>query len=284
MLVSLMASLLASYALSAQPEAPDFTKPSCTDDKLVCLQIQMATANDSYFWINTLATAEITVTLEVKGENTVEHLPLSATETLTPGQKRNFLTLHHAPGAPPIEIESKFSWGWGNNTAVHDNATIYYLPYAVGKAYPIAQSYNGDSTHSGDGVYALDFAMPEGTPIRAAREGLVIAIQDANTEGGLTEAFRDKANYVTVRHGDKTIAVYAHLKHKGVAVKNGQFVNAGDLLGYSGNTGFSSGPHLHLETYRRIDGGRRLTIPMSFVTAEYPRVILERGKIYKALK
>ncbi|MBI3558712.1 MAG: M23 family metallopeptidase [Deltaproteobacteria bacterium] len=234
--------------------------------------------------MSSTARAEITVTLEVSGKNTLEALPVAVTETLEPAQKLNILTLRHAPAMPEVEIQEQFSWGWGSNKAEHDNTSTYYLPYEIGKSYPITNAYNGDSTHSGDGVYALDFAMPIGTPIRAAREGMVIATKDSSTEGGPSNKFADMANYITIRHPDKTIGIYAHLKHLGVAVKVGQYVKVGAVIGYSGNTGFSTGPHLHLETYRRIDGKRRLTIAMSFVTAEYPRVILERGKAYKAVK
>ncbi len=283
MFVIFAAVWLFTSNLHAQ-EPAKYTEANCTDDKLVCLQIQLTATDYSYFWMTNASTAEITVTLDVSGENAIEQLPVTVTETLNPSEKRNVLTIRHAPGAPAVIVQNQFSWGWGSNKAEHDNSTTYYLPYEIGKAYPITNAYNGDSTHRGDGVYALDFAMPAGTPIRAAREGLVIAIKDSFTEGGVTPYFEDKANYITIRHPDKTIALYAHLKNHGVAVKLGQFVKAGDVIGYSGNTGFSSGPHLHLETYRRIDGKRRLTIAMSFVTTEYPRVILERGKTYKALK
>ena len=64
-------------------------------------------------------------------------------------------------------------------------------------------------------------------------------------EGGFNPSFIDKANTVAIVHDDGTVAEYAHLSPGAELVKLGQRVNAGELLGYSGNTGYSSGPHLH---------------------------------------
>ena len=80
------------------------------------------------------------------------------------------------------------------------------------------------------------------------------------------------ANFVTLVHDDGTMAQYAHLMHDGVAVEKGQFVNAGEVIGRSGNTGFSSGPHLHFEVYVPALNGST-THPVFFRQPELARKI-----------
>src|SRR5207247_1518663 len=104
---------------------------------------------------------------------------------------------------------------------------------------------NNTGTHTGTGQYAWDFCMPIGTPVVASREGTVRAIrQDSNVNGWGPE-FADKNNYVVVDHGDGTSALYLHLMFNGVRVNVGERVATGQLLAYSGNTGWSHGPHTH---------------------------------------
>ena len=82
--------------------------------------------------------------------------------------------------------------------------------------------------------------MPEGTPIRAAQSGTVIA---ASYNGGY-------GNYTCIDHGDALSTCYGHQSQLGVTT--GQSVDQGQIIGYSGNTGSSTGPHLHFEV--RING------------------------------
>jgi hypothetical protein len=79
-----------------------------------------------------------------------------------------------------------------------------------------------------------DFAMPEGTPIRSIKDGIVHLADYGNQNAGKT---------IFVQWEDGKTAIYGHLSK--FAVKEGQYVKAGDLIGYSGNTGHSTGAHLH---------------------------------------
>ena len=129
---------------------------------------------------------------------------------------------------------------------------LYRLPYAEGRAFMISQAPGGMiSTHTTDySRHAVDFSMPEGTPVAAAREGIVIEAEWRNTTGARSGALLTKGNLVRVRHPDGSIGSYAHLMHAGVAVEVGEAVQAGRILGYSGSTGYSSGPHLHFAVTR----------------------------------
>jgi murein DD-endopeptidase MepM/ murein hydrolase activator NlpD len=87
--------------------------------------------------------------------------------------------------------------------------------------------------------------MPAGTPVVAARAGIVLDVTLRYTEGGANLGFLNKANTVSVLHDDGTVAEYAHLSPGPAVIEAGERVKSGDLLGYSGSTGYSSDPHLH---------------------------------------
>lgn len=98
---------------------------------------------------------------------------------------------------------------------------LYRLPYADGSAHTISQAPGGMmTTHATrDSRHAVDFTMPEGTRVLAAREGLVIEAEWHRTAGASRGALREWGNLVRVRHEDGSIAIYGHLQHAGVAVE-----------------------------------------------------------------
>lgn len=124
------------------------------------------------------------------------------------------------------------------------------LPWAEGSVFKTGQSFHGTLSHSGTEGYAVDFPMSVGTPVHAARRGLVVRIEEKFTEGGWRLDLKDKGNQVTIAHEDGTLSRYLHLKTDGALVELGQWVNSGDLIGLSGNIGYTSGPHLHFDVSR----------------------------------
>lgn len=74
------------------------------------------------------------------------------------------------------------------------------------------------------------------------------------------------ANYITVLHNDGTFADYSHLRYKSVIVQLGQQVERGQIIGYSGATGYATGPHLHFVVKKAKKGGGFISIPVEFTT------------------
>jgi murein DD-endopeptidase MepM/ murein hydrolase activator NlpD len=126
------------------------------------------------------------------------------------------------------------------------------VPFACGRIYPVSQGHDTGS-HKYNDTYAWDFRMPEGTPIVAARDGLVRLARGDSTEGGCDEKLAPKANYVVVSHGDGLETQYLHFS--AVVVKPGERVKQGQLLGFSGSTGWSCGPHLHFKVAKEAGRG-----------------------------
>ncbi len=131
---------------------------------------------------------------------------------------------------------------------------FYRLPLVAGTSAIVLQGNHGAFSHTGVNEFAWDFDLPEGTPVVASADGVVIDVTHHFVEGGPRDELRRRANRVSVDHGHGFVSVYQHLTPHSVVVKPGQLVYRGQLLGKSGNTGFSTQPHLH---YEIVDGGER---------------------------
>jgi len=129
----------------------------------------------------------------------------------------------------------------------YDSDYIYDLPFQKGKSFKVYQGYNGTFSHQNEN--SLDFVMPEGTEITAARDGKVIEAVQTNNKGCPTIDCANLANYVSILHSDGSIAQYYHLKQNGVKVNIGDIIKKGDVIALSGNTGWTNGPHLHFVCY-----------------------------------
>ncbi|MFG0753940.1 peptidoglycan DD-metalloendopeptidase family protein [Pseudomonas sp. TYF_14] len=124
----------------------------------------------------------------------------------------------------------------------------YAFPW-IGGPFGVTQGPNGRVSHFGPrGRYAMDIAMPEGTPIIAAREGVVVKTQNSQSGRGPNPS----GNFVRILHPDGTMGVYLHLMRGSVVVAEGQRVRQGQMLAKSGNTGNSTGPHLHFVVQRNV--------------------------------
>lgn len=135
-----------------------------------------------------------------------------------------------------------------------DETVVYDLPFASGGRYMVFQGYNGAASHQNQ--FALDFAMPEGTLVLAAREGVVVRVQDANDQSCPQAECAKFNNFVLVYHSDGSFAEYTHLKKDGASVAVGDKIRRGDPVGLSGNTGWTTGPHLHFVCFLSRLGSR----------------------------
>lgn len=164
-------------------------------------------------------------------------------------------------------------------TKKHDNSYVYLLPYQEGEQYEVGQGYGGKFSHYMKGKqHALDFVMEEGTPICAARGGVVVEVKQNSNKGGKTIKYQEYGNYVTICHDDGTLANYFHLQKGGSKVKVGDKVKAGQVIGLSGNTGWSSGPHLHFQVYTFDEEMQMKSIPTKFKQEDGKAIFLKLSK------
>jgi murein DD-endopeptidase MepM/ murein hydrolase activator NlpD len=168
--------------------------------------------------------------------------------------------------APPGTGEIRFDYGYviGDPASIHTPPGPYRAPFALAQSYTVTQTLPDQVTHQDAGSrHAIDIAMPVGSAVHAAREGVVINVAHRFFRGGTTQEVRDEANFVQVLHDDGTTAVYAHLQLDTVRVRPGQRVQRGEYIANSGNTGYSSGPHLHFVVLRNA-GLRSESVPVKF--------------------
>jgi murein DD-endopeptidase MepM/ murein hydrolase activator NlpD len=154
--------------------------------------------------------------------------------------------------------------------------SYYRIPF-IGPLAPgfygswrVSQGNNGDFTHNGWQKYAWDFPKSSGTPVLAARGGVVVDTRESGSKSCWDEdeekcigcSGSKAGNFVKILHQDGTAGVYVHFKYNGVAVTKDQRVYRGDTLGYVGSTGCSTGPHLHFHVLTDPDTNQ--TIPARF--------------------
>ena len=171
----------------------------------------------------------------------------------------------------------KFHYVAGNPDTSPDNVPIL-PPFTDYKPMKISQGFNGKFSHNQVGNrYAVDIGMPVGTKITAVKEGIVIRAKDDYAYAGVSSPFFfDKANFIEILHVDGSYAMYAHLLLGGVKVNVGDKISAGQLIGLSGNTGYSTGPHLHF-VIRHNDKGKIRSLPFKFLQKNKTAVTPEEG-------
>jgi murein DD-endopeptidase MepM/ murein hydrolase activator NlpD len=238
--------------------------------------------NALHFFVENMEAADVTATFELGLVNLKSSTNFPYTTTFPPHQITEAFSLS------PICLDQEWHYALtnhvtlGNNCAVHDDSYVYALPYSAGKAFRVTQGYDGKFSHQGTEQYAIDWKMPEGTPVLAARGGVVVEVRDDSSAGGPDRKFLPSANFILIQHSDGTLGKYAHLLQGSARVKIGQLVEPGTLIGLSGNTGYSSGPHLHFSVYRARNGMERESIPTRFRVQDQAAVTLQQGRTYRA--
>lgn len=184
-----------------------------------------------------------------------------------------------ADGTAP-RIRYHYEYLAGDPEAMHQPAEPYRAPVALSSNYPITQAYPDVITHTTpDSYHAIDIAMPIGTDIFASRAGVVFDVQGKHFRGGL-DPDRDlgAANLIRILHDDGTYALYAHLNWNSIRVRPGERVERGQFIAESGNTGFSSGPHLHFAVLKNT-GMQIESLPVEFTGGSRRSVAPAAGRV-----
>jgi len=222
--------------------------------------------------------ATITLTMNLEDMTAVPPVPL----TVDSLGKQDFLLTTIHPTVP--KKAHKYSYQYhsqiGRRLPLAPFPVTYALPY-VDQEFTVLQGPLGKFSHNegSSNENAIDWDMPIGTTVCAARGGIVVALRQDSDIGGKDEKYVHDANHVVIKHDDNTFAEYSHLKKSSVLVTLGQKVKVHEPLGESGNTGLSSTPHLHFAVYYTIDGLTKKTIPIQFAT-KTGNVTLKAGDRY----
>jgi murein DD-endopeptidase MepM/ murein hydrolase activator NlpD len=198
--------------------------------------------------------AAVTLYMDISGDNFLPDKDLPLTAVVAPDSMLEIVRIAPRDHWEPVHFTYTHVFNLGDAFMPPDQDFPYQLPFPKGTQAKVVQEPNGFlRTH--DAIYtryAIDFAVPTGTPVSAARAGTVIDFRDQFTEGRPDPTLSDSTNFVAIMHSDHSIAYYLHLAPYGVLVQPGQHVLAGDAIAYSGNTGFTHGPHLHFDVRRAV--------------------------------
>ena len=245
--------------LNYQPSTPKNHRP----------YIEVKQADQGFqYWVHNTFHAPIQVFFRF------EHKPAQSTKlVLEP------LAAHMLAESPLTKQKRLFHFRYViGDPAAQPESDVILPPFTAFKPMRITQAFHGSFSHNRQpSLYAVDISMPVGTKITAVKSGIVISTKDDYHAAGITSGFfYDKANYVDILHDDGSYATYGHLLLGGVKVKPGEQVEAGEVIALSGNTGFSTGPHLHF-AIRHNAQGRSKSLPFKFRQANQKTLLPERG-------
>jgi murein DD-endopeptidase MepM/ murein hydrolase activator NlpD len=190
--------------------------------------------------------------------------PQSFSVTIPPRKSQDLVHLWRSNPRQGMKYTYTHSIIIGDPRARHLPDRPYLLPIPPGINFHFSQAFHGASTHTHpQSEYAVDIPMPVGTHIHAARGGVIMDIANDYFTGGKGTQFEQKANFIRVLHDDGTMAIYAHLNVESIQYPVGTRIERGQFIAESGNTGYSSGPHLHFAVQQNV--GRELrSIPFEF--------------------
>ena len=210
-------------------------------------------ADGKRFLIRNLVAGPIEVDCTLQGSNNITSEPAMPRRLLVPAKSERVVTIVRVVDSDhPSAVSVSCTAVIGDPQADVALDAIYAVPLYPDVKFEITQGYNGSySHHDLQSQYAIDFGVAEGTPVLAARAGVVMEVENEFRGHGTTiEKYGDRANYVRVLHADGSMALYAHLAPESAIVHPGDNVHTGSFLGKSGNTGFTTGPHLHFAVQR----------------------------------
>ncbi len=202
--------------------------------------------------------SEITCKIHVSNPEAIDSDILFDHPLEIPGNTEYYLGRLEVIGDGEVSITKSFDIGklfkGSDNFYYATNPNELMVPFA-GK-FRVTQGWEGGFTHKGPkSRYAIDVSMPVGTPILATKSGRVLDMRMNSNRGGPSPSFRPYANYIRIGHDDGTMSVYVHLKGFSQKVKVGDSVRQGQVIALSGNTGYTTGPHLHFALQTNTGNG-----------------------------
>lgn len=254
------------YGDNAPPDAKRLNVPErMLDPSAIADLEQVPNGDGADVYVSNRLAGPLEIRLNLSRPSDVQSLPPMPVRTLLPARQR-VLVSRIQYGAGQSSYYLGLNMTPGDPQAIPDE-TVYSLPMADDSGWHQGQGFDGGFSHKDEqNRYAVDLVIDENTPILAARGGVVMQVESAFDKSGLdSKKFSERANLVRILHSDGSMGVYAHLKQNGVYVRVGQKVSLGQRIGVSGNTGYSSGPHLHFVL--QINSGMRLvSIPFRMVS------------------
>jgi murein DD-endopeptidase MepM/ murein hydrolase activator NlpD len=208
----------------------------------------------------------IEVALSLTEANNVSADPEMPLRRVLPARARALMS-KIMPGSGPVASYAVGMSAMPGDPTAAPADVVYALPVDEGSGWQVGQGFHGGFSHTDEqNRFAVDLIVPVGTPILAARDGVVMQVESAFDKSGLNrEKYAERANLVRILHDDGSMAIYAHLQENGVYVRVGERVTIGQQIAASGNTGYSSGPHLHFCV--QVNTGMRLvSIPFRMVS------------------
>ncbi len=224
--------------------------------------------NPKYFAINNYnGPVEIEASFKKK-QNVYSTPTLPKRFTVEPGHSKTLFQIAGLNKYQSWQYTLRYRYTIGNPIAVHDNSVGYLPPFARNAQFRISQAFGGQFSHTDkQNHYAVDIVMPVDTAIHAARSGKVMEVNNDYFKSGIKKTYKSRANSIRILHDDGSMAIYAHLALEKAQVYPGLRIAAGQLIGYSGNTGYSTGPHLHFAI--QLNKGMKLvSVPFNFMDNE----------------
>jgi len=137
-----------------------------------------------------------------------------------------------------------------DKSSIIETKNLYIYPVNLDKKFKI--NYTDSPAHKDRLKYSVDFIVPEGTSIKAALKGKIVDVKKDSDIGGPSKKFDKEGNYIEIQHENEEYSIYEHIKQNGALVQKGDKVKTGQIIGYSGATGWIAnlGPHLHFDVHK----------------------------------
>lgn len=239
---------------------------------------QSGAKNKPAFFIRNTFHGPVEVEVRFKHQhNTLATPDLPRRFVVTPGTSDTLFSINAIDEYQSWQFTLQYSYTIGIPLPDYKSEVNYLPPLAPAEKYLITQAFAGKFSHQDDqNKYAVDIAMPEGSPVHAARSGVVMDVENDYFNSGTEQNYKSRANSIRILHNDGSMAIYAHLALEKAQVYPGLRVNAGQLIGYSGNTGYSTGPHLHFAV--QVNRGMQLaSVPFHFINEQGQEITPRQG-------